>query len=95
MRRTLAQLALGLVGLLALGWALVGGADPEITCRGEVMRPGESCAHAGDGRTQTYEERFSAAQVARPVVGTVGLLVVGFASYLWVTTRAREDGAPD
>lgn len=89
--RRWAHLGLGLVGLLALGWALLWGANPQITCRDQVMGPGDTCTHAGDTRTQTYEERLGAAQVARPVVGTAGLLVVGFATYLWVTSATRDE----
>lgn len=90
-RRRAAHLLLGLAGLLGIAWAVVWGADPEVLCRDQVMQPGDTCIHAGDDRVQTYEERLAAAQSARPVVGTVGLLVVGFAGYLWVAESTRGE----
>lgn len=92
-RRRWAHLLLGLAGLLAIGWAVVWGANPAVLCRDEVMRPGDVCAHAGDDKVQTYEDRLAAAQAARPVVGVVGLLVVGFATYLWVGESTRDESS--
>ena len=94
-RRRWAHLLVGLVGLLALGWALVWGANPQVLCRDQVMGPGDVCSHAGDGAVQTYEERLAAAHAARPVAGVVGLLIVGFAAYLWVGESTRDEaGTP-
>lgn len=94
-RRRWAHLALGLVGLVGLAWAVVWGASPQLTCHERIMRPGDVCVNASTGKTHSYEEQFAAAQAARPVVGTVGLLVVAFAGYLWVAdaTRDEADGA--
>jgi hypothetical protein len=88
-----AHLLLGLAGLVAIGWAVVWGADPQVVCRDQVMQPGDVCAHAGNDAVQTYEERLAAAQSARPVVGVVGLLVVGFAGYLWIGESTRDEAS--
>lgn len=90
-RRRWAHLLLGLVGLVAIGWAVVWGAAPTVTCRDEVMQPGDICSHAGDEKTQTYEERLAAAEAARPVMGVVGVLMVGFATYLWIGESTRDE----
>ncbi|MEA4944079.1 MAG: hypothetical protein VB080_06525 [Propionicimonas sp.] len=90
-RRRWAHLLLGLAGLVAIGWAVVWGANPQITCGDVVMGPGDVCAHAGGDKIQTYDERLEAAQGARPVVGVVGLLVVGFATYLWISESTRDE----
>lgn len=90
-RRRWAQLLLGLAGLAAIGWAVWWGADPQVVCRDQVMQPGDVCAHAGDDKVQTYEERVRTAQEARPVMGVVGLLVVGFAGYLWIGESTRDE----
>ncbi|MDN5571248.1 MAG: hypothetical protein L0G22_08355 [Propionibacteriaceae bacterium] len=88
--RQLAHAALALAGVLAVVWALTLAVDPVITCRESVMRPGDVCAHSGGGRSQTYEERFEAAQQARPVVGGVGALVAVFGAGLLVAERRRS-----
>ncbi|MCW5951607.1 MAG: hypothetical protein KIT69_05080 [Propionibacteriaceae bacterium] len=90
-RRRWAHLLLALVGLVAIGWAVIWGANPTVTCRDRVMQPGEVCTHAGDEKTQTYEERLEAAQGARPVMGVVGVLMVGFAAYLWIGESTRDE----
>jgi len=92
-RRRWAHLLLGLAGLAAIGWAVWWGANPQVLCRDRVMGPGDVCAHAGDQQVQTYEERLAAAESARPVVGAVGLLLVGFATYLWIGESTREEAA--
>jgi len=94
-RRRWAHLLLGLAGLVAIGWAVWWGADPQVLCRDQVMAPGDVCAHAGDEQVQTYEERLAAAAAARPVIGIVGLLVVGFATYLWIGESAREEAGAE
>lgn len=90
-RRRWAHLLLALVGLIAIGWAVIWGANPTVTCRDQVMQPGDICSHAGDEKTQTYEERLEAAQTARPVMGVVGVLMVGFATYLWIGESTRDE----
>ncbi|MBK9696246.1 MAG: hypothetical protein IPO80_02175 [Propionibacteriaceae bacterium] len=90
-RRRWAHLALGLLGLLGIAWAVVFGAHPQITCHDAVLQPGGVCVNANTGKTHTYEEQVAAAQAARPVVGTLGLLVVAFASYLWVADSTSDE----
>lgn len=90
-RRRWAHLLLGLAGLVAIGWAVVWGANPAVTCRDVVMAPGDICTHAGDEKTQTYEDRLAAAQSARPVMGAAGVLIVGFAAYLWISDSTRDE----
>lgn len=76
--RLLLHAALVVLGLLGVVWALTLGADPVITCRDAVMRPGDVCANAEGTSSQTYQQRWDAAQGARPVVAGVGLVVAGF-----------------
>lgn len=78
MRRLVAHLALATVGVLAVVWALTLGAHPTITCRERVMGPGDICANAQGTRVQTYEERLTAHQQARPVIAGAGVLLVAF-----------------
>lgn len=89
MRRLGAHLALAAVGVAVLIWALTLGADPTIRCRDLVMRPGDVCTNAQGTKVQTYQERFDAAQQARPVIGGVGLLVGGFGAALAVAEFRR------
>lgn len=77
-RRMIVHAVLVLLGLFGVVWALTWGANPVVTCREVVMRPGDVCANAEGTRTQTYAERWDAAQGARPVIGGVGLVVAGF-----------------
>ncbi len=78
-----AHLALAAAGLAAVLWAVLLGANPTIWCREQVMHAGQVCSNAQGTKVQTYEERVSAAQWARPVVGVVGAAVTGFALVLW------------
>ena len=90
-RRRWAHLLLALAGLVAIGWAVIFGANPTVTCRGQVMQPGDICARAGDDKTQTFSEGVEAAEGGRPVMGVVGVLMVGFATYLWVGESTRDE----
>ncbi|MFT4295415.1 MAG: hypothetical protein QM582_08380 [Micropruina sp.] len=81
--RQWAHLALAVAGLVAVLYAVVLGANPTIWCREQVMQPGQVCSNAQGTKVQTYEERVSAAQWARPVIGVVGVAVTGFALVLW------------
>jgi hypothetical protein len=76
------HLLLGLAGVAALIWALFLSANPTISCREQAMTPGQVCTNAQGTRSQTYEERLAAVRMARPVVGTVGVVVAGFAGVL-------------
>lgn len=89
MIRQIAHAALALVGLLAVVWVFTLGAHPEITCRGDVMAPGDVCVNADGGREQTWEQRYEAALGARPVVGVVGAGVALFGGTLLVLERRR------
>lgn len=88
--RRLAHAALVLAGVLAVAWALTLGATPTITCRDVVMAPGDTCANARGTRSQTYAERWDAAQGARPVVGVLGVVVAGFGAALYAAERRGE-----
>ena len=88
------HLALAAVGLVGLVWALTVAANPVITCREVVMRPGDVCANAEGTRSQTYAERWDAAQQARPVIGVMGLVVAGFGAALAVQDVRGRSGAP-
>ena len=85
--RQWAHLALAAAGLAAVLWAVVLGAKPTIWCREQVMHAGQVCTNAQGTKVQTYEERVSAAQWARPVIGVVGAGVTAFALVLWRSGR--------
>jgi hypothetical protein len=89
-RARLAHAALILVGLLTVLYPLTVGATPVVSCRGVVMRPGDTCAKAGDEAVQTYEQRVQAADAAKPVIVGVGLLVAGFGTFLLVNAVRRD-----
>lgn len=89
MRRLWAHLALALVGVLAVGWALTASAQPTLMCREVVMAPGDVCVNAEGSREQTYEERWAAAQSARPIVGAVGLAAAAFGLTLAAADRRQ------
>lgn len=94
MRRRLAvHAALAVLGLLGVVWALTWGAHPVIMCRDVVMQPNEVCANASGTRTQTYQQRWDAAQSARPVVAGVGVAAAAFAVALFrADLRAAQAG---
>lgn len=93
MKRQLAHAALAVAGLLAVVWVFTWGAAPQISCRGAVMGPGDVCTSADGEREQTYEQRYAAAQDARPVIGVVGTGVAAFGCALIVLERRRSSGA--
>lgn len=95
MRRRWAHLGLAAVGLLAVVWALWWGANPAITCHDQPMQPGDSCVHATSGASQTWQQRYDAAQDARPVVAAVGVAVLGFAGFLWFSDSRRGKGVAE
>lgn len=92
-RRQWAHLALAAVGLAAVLWAVLLSANPTIWCRDQVMHAGEVCHNAEGTKVQTYEERFSAEQWARPVVGVVGVALTGFALVLFRGARRVDQSA--
>lgn len=77
-----AHLLVILVGLVILAYPFTFGASPDVSCRGTAMRPGDTCAKAGDNGSQTYEQRANDARNARPVIAVGGLLVAGFGAVL-------------
>ena len=89
MRRTVANLVLVFAGLLILVYPLTIGAGSELTCRGVVMRPGDTCAKADGSATQSYEQRARARRNAVPVIMVVGLGVAGFGLSLLILDRRR------
>ena len=91
--RQWAHLALAAAGLVAVLWAVALSANPTIWCRDQVMRPGGVCHNAEGTKIQTYEERASAAQWARPVVGVVGAGVTAFGLVLWRGERRKVAAA--
>lgn len=98
MRGARAQVVLALLGLAALVWAVFLSGNPTIVCRDQVMAPGQVCANAEGTKTQTYAERYAAAQHARPVVGAVGAGAIVFAWFLHrgnrtTPARRRQDSS--
>jgi len=93
-RRGWVHLALTAAGLAAVLWAVLLGADPTIWCRDQVMHPGDVCSNAQGTKVQTYEERYSTAQWARPVVGVVGMAVAGFGLALYRGSRRVDETVP-
>ena len=91
--RQWAHLALAGAGLAAVVWAVLLSANSTIWCREQVMHAGQVCTNAEGTKVQTYEERFSAAQWARPVVGGVGLVVAGFGVALYRGARRLDQPA--
>lgn len=91
--RQWAHLALAAAGLAAVVWALLLSANPTIWCRDQVMHPGQVCRNAEGTKVQTYEERWSAEQWARPVVGVVGATVTGFGLVLFRGGRRVDQPA--
>jgi hypothetical protein len=94
-RRTrIAHALVVLVGLLILAYPLTFGAASETTCRGVVMRPGQSCAKSDGSGVQTYEQRTADRRHATPVIIGVGALVTAFGTSLLVTEIRRSRREP-
>lgn len=94
----LAHLLVVLVGLAVLAYPFTIGATPDVSCRGTVMRPGDTCAKAGNAAApQTYEQRAADARNARPVIVGGGLLVTAFGLVLLrgELRRRRPDEGPE
>ena len=77
------------IGLIIFLFPLTVGANPTISCRGVEMHPGDTCAKAQGGGVQTYEQRYRTASRAKPVIVSVGVLVIAFATYLLVADLRR------
>lgn len=92
-RKVWAHVALVVVGVAALVWALTA-RTPEITCRDAVMRPGDVCVNAQGNKQQNYEERVAAHHNARPVVGGVGVVLAAFGGML-AMAEVRAAGSSD
>ena len=88
-----AHLVVVLLGLLVLAYPFTVGASPEVTCRGVVMRPGDTCAKAGNAADpQTYKQRAADVRNARPVIAVGGALVAGFGVVLLRGELRRRRG---
>ncbi len=92
-RKVVAHVALVLIGLAALVWALTAG-EPQIRCRDQAMAPGDVCVNAQGTKQQTYAERVAAHHHARPVVAGVGILVAAFGGAL-AFVEVRGAGSSD
>jgi hypothetical protein len=90
-RSRAAQVGLILAGLLIALYPVTLGASPDITCRGVVMSPGQTCAKTDGSARESYEQRVAAADAAKPVLGIVGLAVAGFGVTLLAGAWRRPD----
>lgn len=95
MKARIAHIVVIIVGLLIVAYPFTLGADPAVTCRGEVMSAGDSCAkaeHSGTTgeETQSYDERAEAFSNARPVIVVVGVVVTAFGVVLLATELRRR-----
>jgi len=93
-RTRIAHLVVIVLGLLILAYPLTVGAATDPTCRGVVMRPGDTCAKADNSGVQTYEQRALDRRQAAPVIVVVGLLVTAFGTSLLVTDVRRNRASP-
>lgn len=83
MIKRVAMWAFIVAGLVVALWAVASWVSPQVTCRGEVMGPGDTCTHLGltgadDGQVQTYEERVRVAREQAPYGVAAGVAMVGF-----------------
>jgi hypothetical protein len=89
-RRWWPHVVLALVGLAIVLYPFTLGRQPAVTCRDQVLSPGQVCPKAGGDGVQTYEQRAATARAARPVIVGVGVVVLGFGTYLAVTGYRRR-----
>ncbi len=89
-RARVAHLLVTLVGLFIVLYPVTFGAQPDISCRGVAMGPGDTCAKADNSGVQTYEQRERTARQAKPVIIGVGVLVVAFGTFLLVSDVRRR-----
>ncbi len=92
--RRAAQAALLVAGLLIMLYPFTIGAAPALTCRDQVLKPGEVCAKADGSAVQSYESRAAASAQAMPVVIALGALVAGFGGYLLWSGRTSKTHSP-
>lgn len=94
----IAHLAVIIAGLIIVAYPFTLGASPAVTCRGEVMSAGDTCAKADGSEQQTYDERAEAISNAKPVIIGVGIVVAGFGVVLLAGEvrrgRRGRDGDP-
>lgn len=88
-RRLWAHVALAVVGVAVVVWALWTGLNPSIDCRGVPMSPGDVCHNAEGTKVQTYEDRLDALQHSTPVMVGTGVVVAAFGVGLAFAERRR------
>lgn len=88
-RRFWAHVALAVVGVAVVVWALLTWFNPTIECRGVRMGPGDVCHNAEGTKVQTYDDRLDALRLSTPVMVGTGLVVAGFGAALAVADRRR------
>ena len=94
-RRRIAHLLLLLAGLAVAVYGLWMLADPQVTCRGVEMGPGDVChkndfSQLGSDQVQTYEQRLQAARTSQPVVIGMGAAMLLFGGALLGGDLRRE-----
>ncbi len=88
-RRFWAHVALAVVGVAVVVWALLTWFNPTIECRGVRMGPGDVCHNAEGPKVQTYDVRLDALRLSTPVMVGTGVVVAGFGAALAVADRRR------
>ena len=88
-RRFWAHVALAVVGVAVVVWALLTWFNPTIECRGVRMGPGAGCHNAEGTKVQTYDDRLDALRLSTPVMVGTGVVVAGFGAALAVADRRR------
>lgn len=88
-RRIWAHVALALVGVAVVIWAVATGLNPRIDCRGVPMAPGDICHNAEGTKVQTYDERLAALRHSTPVMVGTGAVIAAFGGGLAWAERRR------
>ena len=88
-RRFWAHVALAVVGVAVVVWALLTWFNPTIECRGVRMGPGDVCHNAEGTKVQTYDDRLDALRLSTPVMVGTGVGVAGCGAALAVADRRR------
>lgn len=81
-------------GLVMLWWGIFGMASPTLTCRGQVMGPGDVCHKSSytavrTDTVQTYDQRRRAVSQSRPTVIGLGAVTLAFGAGM-VISRSRQ-----